>query len=275
QRRLRIDMASRFHLRAQLLLLVAAVPMAACFLPSSEKNNNPPPLHPPGQPVGPIASNAQEAWPDRPMQPMPLTASEILDGCAAWAACQTNFSDRLTAAQLCVNDVEQNAERTIPISFSSLGERDERPEFFVRCAAQNAGNCSAVTSCLTTRTAEYNCQEDGCIAQIAYSISCEGSVAVMTRSDGQVDRRDCARAFTSCDPSSETGCTDRLFTQCDPSKPGTDRCDSDIRLGCDNAGQISYHDCARLGGTCGVLSGGGQGCVYPTAAPCTSVDSVL
>ena len=260
-------------LRFTALSLVAVSLVAGgCILPPSDDaavTASEPSLHPPGTPIGPVASDAAEAWPNRPSQPPPLTATEIAEGCAAWATCQTSQTDLLNAVQGCIGEVGSMAERAIPLSFGDLGgPQDERAEFFVRCAAKSAGSCAELAGCLTLRAANYDCQEDGCVAGIAYTTSCQGAVATMTRKNGKQDHRDCSRAFAACDPSSETGCHDRLFTQCDPTKTRADRCDGDIRLGCDGAGQVSYHDCARLGGTCGALPGGGQGCVYPIDPAC-------
>ena len=41
--------------------------------------------------------------------------------------------------------------------------------------------------------------------------------------------------------------------------------DPNVRLGCDGKDQVSYRDCARLGGTCGTEADGSEGCVYPAA----------
>src|SRR5262249_26965725 len=128
---------------------------------------------------------------------------------------------------------------------------------------------------LTPSPVKHSCQEDGCKAETPYRVTCEGTTAVMTDTLGAVVRRDCARSFTECDPTSETGCTDRHFTQCDPSVGKGDRCDGNVRLGCDGAGQVSYHDCSILGGTCGTLPNGAQGCIYPHDATCTDGETSL
>ena len=84
-------------------------------------------------------------------------------------------------------------------------------------------------------------------------------VATLSRGGEQFDR-DCSRAFADCDESSPTGCTDRLFSACGP-RAGADRCDGNVRLGCDGSGQVSFHDCEVLGGTCEATSSGAD-CVY-------------
>jgi hypothetical protein len=47
-----------------------------------------------------------------------------------------------------------------------------------------------------------------------------------------------------------------------------DRCDGDIKLGCDRCGMVSFHDCAVMGGHC-VENPTGAACVYPTTGTCT------
>jgi hypothetical protein len=75
--------------------------------------------------------------------------------------------------------------------------------------------------------------------------------------------------FGICDASSQTGCSDRLPSAC-MSWSG-DRCDGDVRIGCDGAGKVSFHDCARIeGATCGELADGKLGCVALAGSECAS-----
>jgi hypothetical protein len=68
---------------------------------------------------------------------------------------------------------------------------------------------------------------------------------------------------------SPTGCTDRPPVTCQSA--AKDRCDGDIKLGCDRCGMVSFHDCAVMGGRC-VENPDGAACVYPNAGPCTPQD---
>jgi hypothetical protein len=262
-------------MRAPVLTSLAKIAFcAAPFITGCLVNTDPGPQHTAGakDPVahttgafGPVASNAAAAWPTRPTQITPLTAHQILEGCANWAQCAPGTAaDQGAQFDICVGNVKFSGERAMP-----LVDADERAEFFVRCAAAAGGDCAQVNLCLSKRSVDVWCEEDGCKANIVYAaIRCEGSVAVMKHANGTEDRRDCSRAFLECDATSETGCTDRHFTQCDPNQTKADRCDGNIRLGCDGAGQVSYHDCSLFGGTCGDLSYGGKGCVYPEDAAC-------
>ena len=217
-----------------------------------------------GQPTGPVAHDAAEAWPTKPNVAV-LAPESVARACAAWSSCSTpngTTQARLTAAAVCTAGVVWSAERAIPMSDIFLGDADERAELFVKCAIDHDGDCGALATCLTKRSAAIYCEEDGCKAQPSLQVTCAGSVA--TLSDGSSTKtRDCARAFAACDATSPTGCTDRHFTACPADGDRADRCDGEVRLGCDGSDQVSYHDCARLGGTCGAIPGGGQGCVYP------------
>jgi hypothetical protein len=232
-----------------------------CSSPERErKRPGPPPIGP--GPHGAIASSAAEAWPDAPALP-PLAAEDVASACLAWARCN---GDVATLAGSCVRDMLVfSAERAIPITFLLAGF-NERVESFVPCVLAAPDDCSAVEACLTPRLGAIVCQEDGCLAQYRYSVTCEGSVARLETSGNPI-YRDCALAFAQCDPESHTGCTDRPFSQCDPALGRADRCDGDIRLGCDGKGQVSYRDCSRLGGSCQ-----DGACVYPTTLepPCAT-----
>src|SRR5262249_46484930 len=74
------------------------------------------------------------------------------------------------------------------------------------------------------------------------------------------DRRHCAFADAECSTKSPTGCTDRPLVACEA--PAKDRCDGNVKLGCDHCGLVSYRDCAWDGGTCRGTPGGAE-CVPP------------
>lgn len=211
-------------------------------------------------PVGPVAHDASEAFPDKPASVPVLSAEQILRACATRVACAMSGSEytqdgRMYALALCVNDVTWSAERAIPIS--DLEQKNERAEYYVDCVNQHAGDCAAVARCGSDRAPSIYCEEDGCRSEAPADVTCQGSVATV---DGTP--RDCARAYAACDASSPTGCTDRQFTACPAGDPHVDHCDGNVRLGCDVAGQVSYHDCSRMGGTCGPMGDGHQGCIY-------------
>lgn len=211
-------------------------------------------------PVGPVAKNASQAFPDKPASVPAISAKEILQACATDMACKLSGSkytqqDRMNGTALCVGNVTWSAERAIPVS--DLTSWNERAEFYVGCVNQHAGDCSAVAQCSSGRDSGIYCEEDGCRDTANPQVTCQGSVATI---DGT--QRDCARAYATCDASSPTGCTDRHFTACPAGQPHVDRCDGNVRLGCDSNGQVSYHDCSRMGGTCGTMANGHQGCVY-------------
>lgn len=227
-------------------------------------------------PYGEIASNAAEAWPNAPELPS-MSPTDVLTACAAWSACPVDplagsgFPERF---ELCIRDlVVPSAERAVPMTVFLTGV-NERAEFFVACALA-AETCDAMGACLTDRSSTIYCEEDGCRALYDYVVTCNGDVASLATGGAPIVR-DCSRALSVCDPTSHTGCADRPFSQCDPALDPSDRCDGDIRLGCDGQGQVSYHDCARLGGTCGTTDTGAQDCIYPTTQdpPCEGVNLV-
>jgi hypothetical protein len=229
--------------------------------------------------VGPIAHKASEAFPGKPASLPAISASDIAKSCALYTACtapsnQSTQADLLFGEGFCINDVNFSAERAIPIS--DLESDNERAEYFVQCVTAHAGDCQAIGACVTTRSSDIYCEEDGCRGRSAATVTCRGTVATV-HAGGDTFTRDCALAYAKCDPSSSTGCTDRPFTRCPPGGNTADHCDGNVRLGCDSAGQVSYHDCARMGGTCGTLSNGGQGCIYGggvTDPQCASGDSM-
>src|SRR4029078_4079160 len=118
--------------------------------------------------------------------------------------------------------------------------------------AQGGADCAAVNACLSTREVDLYCEEDGCRPRdnVPFAVACDGTIATMTKS-GVTGKRDCALALAACDPKSPTGCTDRHFSSCPEGGVRSDHCDGDVRLGCDGGNQVSYRDCARLGGVCG------------------------
>ncbi len=243
-----------------------ALVVGACSSAATDTGGAPP------SPEGPVASNAAEAFPDRPANVPVLSNSDILQACLAAADCvQTQYTQEqmLGLVQLCVHDVTFSAERAIPMS--GFSNNDERAEYFVKCALDNAGDCTAENACRTQRLGDISCQEDGCRIprDTAAKVTCNGSVATITIG-GTTATRDCSLAYAACDPHSPTGCTDRHYTTCPEGVTKADRCDGNVRLGCDGSGQVSYHDCARMGGSCGTTANGAEGCVYPEVdAACT------
>jgi hypothetical protein len=221
-------------------------------------------------PIGPVAKNADEAWPDKGTQPEPLTRDEIARGCAAHVVCaegdgSTTVEERLLGLEFCVGGVPWSAERAIPMSGLFVPTANERAEVYIRCAIENEADCAAVRGCVTERAVDIYCQEDGCAvtSEEPYAVTCDGDVATLKRGAEEV-KRDCTRALAKCDAASPTGCTDRHFTACDAANIGkADRCDGNIRLGCDGNNQVSYRDCERMGGVCGAAPDGSQDCVYP------------
>lgn len=200
-----------------------------------------------------------EAWPKRRSEPSKLTPSEVARACAIYAAC-SNEGDALRgedadfvgalALASCYNGsvgvLSTNAEqRAIP-----LVDHNERWSYFVRAVLETGGDCMEVQSALSQLDENIACEEDGCwwSGDRQPTVSCEGSVATL-RHGVVVTQRDCARSYTECDPSSPTGCTDRPLLRCS-SDALLDRCDGDVRLGCDRCGLVAFRDCSWNGGTC-------------------------
>ncbi len=215
----------------------------------------------------PVAHSAQEAWPQAPGPLSPLDAAQIAVACANTAACQASWSgfgteQPLITAAFCNIDVVFSAERAIPMT-GWLGRFNERAEFFVPCVLAAGGECQAVNACLTVRHPHILCEEAGCkwTGDAPLGTSCNGAIASVNTLDSSFTR-DCSRALAQCDRTSPTGCTDRPFSSCPPDYDPADRCDGNIRLGCDAFDHVSYHDCERLGGTCEALADGSQDCVY-------------
>ncbi len=229
-------------------------------------------------PYGAVARSAAEAWPTAPAGVPVLTETQVASACIRSAECALPLFDDCAASGLCepgdtfahshalaamvglcVHDTVHSAERAIPMS--GFSQRNERAEYFVACV-ESATTCSAVNACLTDRLDDIHCQEDGCRVGVSTRVTCDGSRATLIVGTTR-HTRDCALALAECDPESPTGCTDRPFSVCSDDLPAADRCDGDVRLGCDAGGQVSYRDCSRLGGTCGELPSGKQGCIYP------------
>ncbi|HMI88661.1 MAG TPA: hypothetical protein VK550_31495 [Polyangiaceae bacterium] len=229
---------------------------------------------PPGgkSPSGPVAKNARAAWPDRPNDVPSITREDIARACVERAICgpETTGSgvDALRFVSFCVEQMTSSAERAIPVS--GFFQWNERAEYFVRCQLDHAGDCTAQKSGSSDRGAGIGCEEDGCRSTgNAFQVTCEGSVAKMQGSEASFDR-DCARAFAVCDPLSPTGCSDRQFSACPADLGSVDRCDGDVRLGCDRNDQVSYHDCSRMEGRCGTTADG-EACTYasPPSPQCS------
>jgi hypothetical protein len=223
-------------------------------------------------PIGPVAKNARAAWPDRPENVPAITSEDIARACVESAICGPETTglriDALRFVSLCVDVLTWSAERAIPVT--GLLNWNERAEYFVRCQLDHTGDCTAQKSCSSDRGPGILCEEDGCrVTGSAFQVTCEGSLAKMQSGEVSFDR-DCARAFAVCDPLSPTGCSDRQFSACPADLGSSDRCDGDIRLGCDRNGQVSYHDCTRMGGRCGTTPEG-EACTYssPSSPECS------
>ncbi len=220
-------------------------------------------------PIGPVAHDAAEAWPERP-EVAPITREQIAEACVLEAGCAVaadpnQKDDALLLAELCVGQIVWSAERAIPLS--GLWRAQERAERRVACVLAAASDCTAVIACTTGRDSSIDCEEDGCknVQGGDVSVVCDGAIASISGPAGAFSR-DCALAFAECDPESPTGCTDRHFSACPAEGSKADRCDGNVRLGCDGAGQVSYHDCERMGGTCATTADGRQDCIYQVPA---------
>lgn len=215
-------------------------------------------------PEGPVAENATEAWPTQPNDLAVLSSEELLEACATAGSCSPEVAAlpaeaRIGLIDLCLHDAVFSAERAIPLT--GWNQSNERVEFWTSCVL-GANDCATVEACRTARNESITCQEDGCRASVELDVSCNGAIATLT-ADGKSTTRDCSRAFAECDANSPTGCTDRHYSVCPDDIDTHDRCDGNVRLGCDGAGQVSFHDCTRLGGACGLAADGTQDCVYP------------
>jgi len=207
-----------------------------------------------------------------------MTAQQMLEACSIAGACspdvmQLDLPTRMLLVDMCLSDLVFAGERAIPLS--GLSSFNERAEYWVGCVLGHQDDCAVVPGCRTGRDPAIDCQEDGCRTSVDFAVTCSWTVATL-EGDGRTAVRDCALAYADCSTDSPTGCTDRHFSRCAEEPPLPDRCDGDIRLGCDGVCQVSYHDCSRMGGTCGTTTDGEQGCVYPgtPSAECTTVQGM-
>ncbi|GAC1353716.1 MAG: hypothetical protein NVSMB47_06680 [Polyangiales bacterium] len=220
---------------------------------------------------GRIDVDAVTAWPGRGVAPTPLTAQEIARACAVAGAC-ASASDKVatkTASDdealamitaLCAYP-DGTEERAVPTSGSN-----ERWSYWVREVLARAPSCAAIQAIHTDREGSTYCEEDGCWTSSGPrpAVSCAGTVATMVV-PGKTWRRDCSHAYARCDAGSETGCTDRAPLACD--KTALDRCDGEVKLGCDGAGNVSFHDCSLIHAQC-VQHADGAECVPREAGSC-------
>lgn len=224
------------------------------------------------------AADATSAWPDRAPVPAPLTREEVLGACVRVYGCnQVVDPDGAPASfGVCLSALEYSLERGIPVSryplvlgTTRVANASESAEFFARCVLAAGASCDQVFSCATARQAT-PCEEIGCHTSPQLTATCAGAIATLTDSCGQTSSRDCSRADAVCDPASPTGCSDRLRSSCPEGVTRADRCDGNVRLGCDGTDHVSYHDCSRVaGGTCQQVEGRGV-CVFPAGdlEPC-------
>lgn len=256
-------MASNTHRNPNrwLAIVLALHSTTGCLRHPSESSTEGP------APIGTVAHDAAEAFPDRPSTLPAISGDDIVKACVVFAACKLGPSDgTATGVGYCVGQMEWSAERAVPISALLPGL--ERVEHMVPCLI-GAADCTAASRCFHERPGDtFYCEEDGCRAAKTEvpSVTCSGSVATVKYESGTISR-DCSAAFAGCDAESPTGCTDRPFTQC---SDAPDRCEGDVRLGCDSHGQVSYRDCGRMGGTCTATGDGSVACAYgETGTECT------
>jgi hypothetical protein len=223
---------------------------------------------------GTVDITPDESWPKRGTESAPLTPVELARACAVLAACTdvdlsnggTEQSARAFLMNACVKPGQYFwEERAVPTA-----KKNERWSYEGRILATYGGDCNAVAAAATPRIDSIVCEEAGCWWKSGTvpvpTVTCDGDVATLESQAGTTTR-DCSHAFAKCDPTSPTGCTDRMPTACE--HPAADRCDGDIRLGCDGNGRVSFHDCGRVpGGTCTNVSGKGPSCVYPDQSTC-------
>lgn len=233
------------------------------------------------RPDGRVDVTAAEAWPDRPPVTTTATATEVAEACAAFAACVDAPTQdggvgvlgadwRIVALDTCLAGAPRlptgeffginTAERAILIDGSN-----ESWAFFIQSVLAAQGDCRAVQAVLTKRTTSTGCQEDGCYStsDTLPTVTCQGDVATL-ESSGVRTTRDCSRAGQHCSSESPTGCTDRPLVACQTS--ARDRCDGDVKLGCDGCGRVSFHDCSWNGGACVETTDGNAHCEDPSGA---------
>lgn len=254
------------------LLLALAGGLAAC----SETTEEPPGSR---SPIGPVARSASEAFPAAPAGVPALSRQAILSACVRAGECQVGQpldggapispGDAQGLVYLCVDALTFSAERAIPVS--GWSDRAQTADLWAACV-EVATTCEGVRACDIERDG-VSCQEDGCLGPADWKETrCQGTVATLVTAKGELSR-DCALAHAGCDPASPTGCTDRPYTSCPGDLDRADRCDGDVRLGCDGADQVSYRDCQRMGGTCGKTPEGRMDCIYPgTSEACAAAE---
>ncbi|HVU01986.1 MAG TPA: hypothetical protein VHE30_09550 [Polyangiaceae bacterium] len=219
------------------------------------------------RPDGRVDVTAAEAWPDRPPRAIALTKEDIAEACAIYATCAFPKDDeslRTSTATWAEVACTEGATAPLTLSIADRGIPDpgknESFEFLMRGILDGARDCDSIAALFTSNVTGLACQEDGCYTTEKHgALACEGDVAVV---DGK--RRDCSRSGMRCSVDSPTGCTDRPLTLCE--SPAKDRCDGDVKLGCDGCGFVSYHDCSWNGGRC-VETPDGAECQDPADAP--------
>lgn len=216
---------------------------------------------------GRVAITASQAWPNRPTEPTVIAAEDVARACAALGACYSSWAppssstddESIAAFTALCTAPDSTEERAVPMSSSN-----ERWSWWLRAVLANP-TCDAIAKLKTDRAKGTYCEEDGCWWTDAQPVvSCSGTVATISANDG-VHLRDCARSYTTCDVHSATGCADRAPVACDAK--GIDRCDGDVKLGCDHNGLVSFHDCSLIHATC-VQSATGASCVPKDDAGC-------
>lgn len=229
-------------------------------------------------PGGPVARNASEAFPAAPEGVPVLSRQAILSACVRAQECQVGqpLDDGtpilpehvLLFVEICEGALTSSAERAIPVSDWFI-KWAQTADLWVACV-EGATTCEGVRACDIKRDG-VSCEEAGCFGPAGWKETrCQGTVATLVAEGGEFVR-DCALAHASCDPASPTGCTDRHSTSCPEDLDKADRCDGDVRLGCDRFNRVSYRDCRRMGGTCGKTPEGRMDCIYPgTSEACAA-----
>jgi hypothetical protein len=223
-------------------------------------------------PDGRVNVTAAEAWPNRPAEPAPPTAADMLGACAILSACFSQIGD--AGASSDADQIKGIAScldpKSHPFEERAIPELDqsERWSFKVHNILSKKG-CGGVLIG-SKRPHEVYCEEGGCwwSGAMPPTVTCQGTVA--TFSGGGAGTRDCAGSYGTCSTTSPSGCTDRARVACESA--GKDRCDGDVKLGCDRCELVSFHDCSLQGGHCSE-NAAGAACVYPDAAACTAAPS--
>jgi hypothetical protein len=215
---------------------------------------------------GTVDVTAEQLWPGRQPEPAPLAAAEHGEACAVLAGCiGKTEAERWELLKLCLQPLHGYfwEERAVPTV-----DKNERWSYEARALLAIKTDCAAVEALSTPAPAGQICEEAGCWWKYVEkpTVSCQGTVATLSW-QGTSFARDCSHAFAKCDAASQTGCTDRLPTGCIPGS--ADRCDGDVRIGCDGTGKVSFHDCSRIeGATCADPGDGRLGCVVSPGSEC-------